>query len=252
MRAQQFEALGVRRLYVLVAGWIHEPLIPGTFEPVGTWRKSLLEEAKAKTHYFAAANLARAACYIPQGIAFFVYRYWPGLVYVVLIWIAHLLLVCVEQYKRSLTGHWIPLAPDIEVKPERPVPEWPPGIYRLRPFETEKFYQSIGIDWFRKFSTWAMSTLTYGFSGQKMTFIAQPSRKQALAFERATRVSEAVHLGSAVTVAPLVVLSWLGAPLGIAIYSTVIVIGDVLLALLQRYHRARVWPVIQRMLERLR
>jgi len=252
MRAEQYEVLGVRRLYSLVAGWVHEPTLPSTSEDVGSWAQCQLQDALQKTHYFTMANLARAALYVPQAIAFGMTEYWPGLVYVTVTWIAHLILVVVERYKKSLALHWMPLASPIDPKPERPIPEWPSGIFKLRKFETEKFYKGIGIELFRSFSTWAMSTMSYGFTGQRMTYIAQPSRKQALAFERATRVSEAVHIGSAISVAPLVVFSWLGAPLGIAIWSTVIVYGDVMLALLQRYHRVRVWPVIKRMLERLR
>ena len=252
MRAEQYEALGVRRVYAQVAGWVHEPLLPATRDVVGSWAQIQLKEAIQKTHYFTVANLARAALYIPQAIAFGMAKYWQGLLYVALTWAAHLLLVVVERYKKALALHWMSLATPVEPKPERPIPEWPSGIYRLRKFESEKFYKRIGIELFRSFSTWAISTMTYGFTGQKMTYISQPSRKQALAFERATRVSEAVHIGSAISVAPLVVFSWIGAPLGIAIWSTIIVYGDVMLALLQRYHRVRVWPVIEKMLRRLR
>lgn len=250
MRANQFEALGARRVYAFVAGLVHEPLLPATNGAVGAWSQGQLRDLIQKAQYFSAANLCRSACYIPQAIAFCLVKYWPGLTYVVAIWSCHLLLVYVEAYKRALSRYWMDKATPIEPEPERPKAEIPPGIYRLRKFETETFYRWLGLEFFRVVSTNAINLMTFGFSGKERVYIAKPSRQLAITFERETRMSEAVHLGSAVTIAPLVVFSWLGAPLGIALWSTFIIWGDVWLALLQRYHRVRVWPVIQRMLER--
>lgn len=250
MRAQRFESLGARPVYRVVASIVREPLLPGTTDVLGDWTIQQLEAVSGKAQYFAAANLARAACYIPQAIAFGLGRYWPGLGYVLLIWALHLCLVFVEAYKRSLVAFWSETAPDRETPDCPPEAERPPAPFRLYGFETERFYRMLGLEWFRRFSTWVMSTLTYGWNSERMTFIAQPSRQQVIAFERETRVSEAVHWASAISVAPLVVFSWLGSPLGIAVWSSVIVLGDVLLALLQRYHRSRVWPIIKRRLER--
>lgn len=252
MRANQFEALGARRVYAFVAGLVHEPLLPSTKDAVGAWSKGQLQATILKTQYFSAANLARSACYIPQAIAFVLAKYWPGIAYLAAIWTCHLLLVYVEFYKRALSRFWMAEATDVEPEPDRPKPEIPPGIHRLRKFETETFYRWLGLEIFRIVSTTGMNYLTFGFSGEKRVYISQPSRQLAVSFERETRTSEAVHIGSAITVAPLVVLSWLGAPLGVALWSTFILWGDTWLALLQRYHRARVWPVIQRMLERKR
>lgn len=83
-----------------------------------------------------------------------------------------------------------------------------------------------------------------------MEFIAKPNRSQIVAFEQGTRVSELVHWLSALSVLPLVVVSFQAGPLGIKVWSCVIIWGDVMLALLQRYHRARVWPLMKRVLER--
>lgn len=250
MRAQRFESLGARPFYGAVAKIVREPLLPSTTDPLGEWTASKLDATKTKARYFGAANFARAACYIPQAIAFWIGHYWPGLTYVLVIWALHLILVYVEAYKRSLAEHWLDSAPDREDDTPPPSAERPPKPFHLYPFETEAFYRRIGLEWFRLFSTWVMSTLTYGWNSERMTFITQPSRQQVIAFERETRVSEAVHWISALSVAPLVVFSWLGSPLGVALWSSVIVLGDVLLALLQRYHRSRVWPIIKRKLER--
>lgn len=252
MRAESFEALGVRSLYLLVARLVHERLLPSTSEEIGDWTQPELDEALQTTRYFSAANVARAACYVPHFIAFLVIRYWPGFIYVVLLFLLHALLVIVEHYKRALCARWKPFAPAEEVKHPEPEPEVPPGWFRLAKVETELFYRRTGLEAFRLFVTWVMSTLTYGFSGKKMRFIPEPNRTLVVAFERATRVSEAVHWWSGVSVLPLVLFSWYKAPLGVAIWSTVVVWGDVMLALLQRYHRARVWPVLKRMIERQR
>ena len=252
MRAKSFEAIGVRPLYLFVAGLVRERVLPPTQGELGDWTQPELVEASQTTNYFAAANFARAACYFPHFLAFAWIRYWPGFAYVLILFAMHGLLIVVEHYKRALCAMWMPSAPALEGKKPEPEPEAPPGWFRLRRFENESFYRHIGLEYFRLFVTWVMSTLTYGFSGKKMRFIPEPNRSLAVAFERSTRVSETVHWWSALSVSPLVVFSWYKAPLGIAVWSTVIVFGDVLLALLQRYHRARVWPVLKRMVERAR
>lgn len=252
MRAQWFEALGIRPVYLLVAKIVCERILPRTDQQLGDWTQPELEVARQTTRYFSAANLARAACYLPQLAAFVWVKYWPGFAYVLALFAMHGLLVLVEYYKSALCLYWKGLASQDEIKRPEPDPEMPPGWYRLARFENETFYRRIGLEAFRLFVTWVMSTLTYGFSGKKMRFIPLPNRSLAVAFERSTRVSETVHWWSGISMLPLVVLSWFGAPLGIAIWSTVIVFGDVLLALLQRYHRARVWPVVKRMIERSR
>lgn len=212
--------------------------------------RSSLEETYAATQYFRAANWARLGCYVPQAVSFLVARFWPGSAYVALLIGLHLTLVFAENYKRALCVHWIPLAqdgPPESCDRKAVLPSFP---YRLLRFETEAFYRRIGLNAFRVFVTWVMSTLTYGLGKQKMEFIAQPSRRQVVAFEYETRVSETVHWFSAASMAPLVVLSWLGAPTAVAVWSTVIIWGDLMLALLQRFHRARVWPYLTKIAAR--
>lgn len=252
MRLNQFESIGIRAVYAWVSGIVKEPLIPPSSGAIGSWTLANLKEAKEKTVYFAMANLSRAFCYVPQAVAFFLFKFWVGFAYVIALWICHFLLVLVEKYKRKLCDFWIPQVEHSDKKPARLLPDPPANIFRPRKFETEEFYRRIGVEHFRRFAVWVMSGMTYGFTGKRMIFIQQPTRNQAVEFEKETRISETVHLTSAASVAPLVVLSWLGAPLSIALWSTFIVVGDLLLSLLQRYHRCRVWPLIERLLERKR
>ncbi len=250
MLAQWFEALGVRGLYLIVSRLVREDPLPSTRGSVPDLSQQAVSDTRKASLYFSSANIARMLCYVPQAIAFGLSGYRPGLVTVTVIAVMHVLLVVVEAYKRALCDHWILKLPDREGHTPPPPLTRPRGPFRLRTFESERFYRLIGMEFFRKFVTWVMSVLTHGPGGKRMTFISNPGRSQAVAFEHATRVSETVHWCSAATVAPLVVFSWIGAPLGVAVWSTVIIWGDVMLALLQRFHRVRVWPLIQKMLER--
>ena len=88
MRANRYEALGIRGLYVWVARLVHEDLLPPSSGVVGDWTKEHLVTIRAGTYYFAAANIARALCYVPQAVAFFLGHFWPGELYVALVWAA--------------------------------------------------------------------------------------------------------------------------------------------------------------------
>ncbi len=250
MRAQWYERLGIRFLYRFVAGVVMERMLPSTSETNCDWGQDEIEEAERNSRYFGAANFARASCYIPQAIAFYLFRYWPGLNYVLILFILHGHLVALEGYKRRLCKYWIPKISEDNSPRAEPDPSLPKGWFEIKKFESERFYRILGLELFKRFVTMIMSKLTYGFSGKRMIYIPQPNRSNTVAFERATRVSEIVHWSSAVSVLPLVFFSWHGAPLGIAIWSTIIVWGDIMLALLQRYHRSRLWVVLKRIVSR--
>lgn len=250
MRPGHFESFGVRVLYLAVAKLVHERPIAASTSASTDADRAELRRVKEGTHYFLSANLARAACYAPHAVCFLLSRSVPGLTCVAVLFVCHGALVLVEAYKRSLCEHWLPLAAEPTepaVVAERAQPS---AWFRPRPIENVKLYKALGLELFRIFVTWVMSTLRHGFSGQKMEFIANPSRASAVEFEAGTRVSECVHWVSAASVAPLVVVSWWQGPVQLALWSTVILWGDFYLALLQRYHRVRVWPVVSRVLER--
>lgn len=250
MRVKLFEALGARALYAAVAWIVREPVLPHSrAEAPPAIDQPTMLEIKRESRYFAAANIARAACYLPHFVAFLAGHYRAGLVYVVGLFVLHGVMYTVEVYKTALCDFWYPRLP-AKLEPKKVEPTPPTGWFHLLSFETERFYRLIGMEAFRRFVTWMMSTLTFGFSGKKVDFIPAPKRSHTVVFEQETRVSETVHLISALTIAPLVWFSWAGAPWGVGLWSTVVVFGDLGLGLLQRYHRVRVWPVLQRMLER--
>lgn len=250
MRVKLYEALGARALYSAVAWIVREPAMPSS--RMGTppaIDRPTMAEIRRESRYFAAANLARAACYGPHFIAFLLWPYRPGLAYVIGLFVLHGIMFTVETYKTALCDYWYSQLPE-RLEPKIVEATRPTGWFNLLSFETERFYRLIGMEAFRRFVTWVMSTLTFGFSGRKVSFIPAPKRSHTVVFEQETRVSETVHLISALTIAPLVWFSWIGAPLGVSLWTSVVVFGDVGLGLLQRYHRVRVWPVLQRILER--
>ncbi|MBS1715585.1 MAG: hypothetical protein JST30_14750 [Armatimonadetes bacterium] len=250
MRVKFYEALGVRALYAAVAWIVREPTLPpSSGAPPTSVDKPKMAEIRRESRYFAAANLARAACYVPHFVAFLVWPYKAGLVYVIGLFVLHGIMFAVENYKTALCDTWAPHLPD-KLEPKKIAPTWPTGWFALMSFETERFYRLIGMEAFRRFVTYMMNMLTFGFSGKKVDFIPAPKRSHTVVFELETRVSETVHFFSALTIGPLVWFSWAAAPLGVSLWSTVVVFGDLGLALLQRYHRVRVWPVLRRMLER--
>ncbi|MBS1724107.1 MAG: hypothetical protein JSS66_14270 [Armatimonadetes bacterium] len=250
MRADQFEALGLRALYVPMARIVRETVLPASAATEVPLSQKELAEVAEGSHYFAKANVARAACYLPHLIAFAWIRSLPGLCVAVGLIFFHALIVLIDLYKQALCRDLSPRARPAPLEEAVPKLRSPKGFFTVLPFETEAFYRWIGLEYFRRFVKWVMSTISYGFSGKQFEYIAKPNRTATIAFEQSTRVSEAVHWLSAVSVLPLVVLSWIHAPLGIALWSTFIIWGDLMLALLQRYHRTRAWPLLKRLLKR--
>ncbi|QYK56571.1 MAG: hypothetical protein KF733_03605 [Fimbriimonadaceae bacterium] len=253
MVVQLYEALGLRGYYRLIsriAG--EEPLPPSNQIQAGVSRERLTEIIEA-SRYFQSANVARAFCYLPHIVIFWLNTMVFALAYTWLLVGLHLMTVFNEAYKRRLASMHLALAED---EPETKKPEV--GHYRgladlyFRPksFETERFYQMLGMEHYRSFVQWVMRTLTHGFSGKRMVYIPQPTRAHAVEFERGTRVSEGVHLVGVGLTAPLLWFCYAGAPLGLSLWSSFITLGDMGLAVLQRYHRTRVWPVVARVRKR--
>lgn len=252
MRPLVYELIGVRRLYEWTASFAHEKHLPKLGKSVEGWTVAKVTEVRGHARYFSMANICRAAVYIPHALSFWTLRYWPGLAYVAVLWVLHLVLILVEGYKSSLCGAWLATGslPDIKEAPLKPMLTAPGWFFRPKRYETSANYSRLGIEKFRQFTVWVMSILAHGFSGKRVEFVSQLSRDGLVKFEQETRVSETVHIISALSVVPLWALTLAGAHRGMVYWSTVIVAGDLALAMLQRYHRARMWPTLSRMLER--
>jgi hypothetical protein len=115
-------------------------------------------------------------------------------------------------------------------------------FFRPRPFESEAFYRALGVEHFRRFVVWLMRTL----ARDEVAFVPPGGTSAAVGYERQTRMSETLHWVLAAITVPLLPATWTaggGAPF---VWTVVIVWGDVMLALLQRYQRLRLWPIVVR------
>ena len=208
MRVKLYEALGARALYSAVAWIVREPTLPPSNGVAPTTiDKPAMAELRRESRYFAAANVARGACYLPHFIAFLVWPYKAGLFYVIGLFVLHGIMFTVENYKTTLCDHWSPHLPE-KLEPKKVEPSRPTGWFALMSFESERFYRLIGMEAFRRFVTWVMSTLTFGFSGKKVDFIPAPKRSHTVVFELETRVSETVHFFSALSILSLIHILW--------------------------------------------
>ncbi len=256
MRSTTYEALGVRRIYRVIAGIVGEELLPPVGTPLEGVSRSQLEERRTATRYFENANYARAACYIPHMASFIAHAHVTGAAYTSGLLILHGLVSMLERYKRQLIDAHLAEAPESVPTPH--VGDEPDahhsGLadlwYRPKRFETERFYRLIGMEAFRAFVGWVMRTLTYGFSGKRVVTMPVPTRAQAVEFERETRLSEGVHLVGVALTLPTVVFAWQQPWIAVSIWATVVLFGEIGLTVLQRFHRARLWPVVSRVLAR--
>lgn len=253
MRAKTYESIGLRSAYLLAARVAGERPLPPLGFAASEFSQKEIEETLQASRYFEAANIARAACYSPHLWFFWTGGHAMALGYTGLLLVLHALCVLVERYKRRLCLDHLSrpeslTAGGLAKPPTQHHEGWADIYFRPKRFETDRLYQVIGMGAFRKFVQWVMKTLTYGFGKGEYEYIPNPTRASAIEFERETRVSEGIHVVGIAMTLPLAIFAWKTGPIGLAVWSSLITLGDTGLALLQRAHRTRIWPVVSRVL----
>lgn len=245
-------ALGAERLN----GWFRvmfggEALPMAGADPAShDWSEDQLLELRRSARYYFWGNFLRFLWYIPLlPVLMNMGSSVAGVVLGLIFWYAAVVLH--EIYRYSLSWAVAPSTTNTELGlPEYPGP--PRGYFLPNPFETPKFYERMGFALVRRIVA-QYTRITRRGRGEKgeckQSFIGNGSPGELAAFEVTTRTSEAVHLIAGSLNIPIILVLL---PTGSfwALYSMPILALDIVMALLQRYHRVRVIPILARMQRR--
>ena len=250
----------IRKVFFLAPSGLVESALPlsgDAFHAKG-YSEQLLQEKIEASRYFASANVSRTILHLPIVVMFYLAPDWwwklAGAMFTVFcLW--HLLLVFLEIYKSGIM-HRIPADPDAKGVPgETYVPTpWGDNYFTPRKWESERFYERLGIIPFQKFTLWyiyvARLTRQERKQGKQIEFVKHKSFSELARFENGTRIGEMVHsYFVGFDLIPVLYALLLHHPGWIA-YTLFILWGDSWLVLLQRYHRVRIWKTFVRIRDR--
>lgn len=256
-----YELTGIRWIDRQLAGVFHEAPIE-RYSDGETLPRSYVLKRLLRGQYSEVVNAMCALIYFGLVLICW-FGNFPGLAFfAMLITAHHLLIVPIERYKRSLLEDWMEHPESLT---DGPADLDPPYLrtrkelvhWYFRPFgfESEKFYDRIGVHSYRVYVYWLTGLIESGASeeakAQAPNQIKNPSIEQLDEFEKGTRTSETVHLIGILEHLPfawafLAKPYWLGlaAMLGIA-YLNVYAI------FLQRQHRVRLFKLLLRRADKL-
>jgi len=204
---------------------------------------SVLRRKIGFSRYTEGTNWVRFIILLPVIWGASVHHFPWLVVYVSLLAASHLSAIICERYKRAVGRELLPYAEE----GDPPIPVLGPlkesWYYPPKRWESERLYVCLGVtltqSWIQSFANRYQLERDRRESGERARTIEQPSRKELDQFERSTRVSENFHLigialDSVIHVGLLV--TW----------TVLIVIFDLECLMLQRYHRVRVWRLVQK------
>jgi hypothetical protein len=235
------ERIGIRGFYQLLAPT--ERRLPTVNEILrgATVREDIFDKNRNELRYFILANLVRIGLYLPVG-----YGLWQlGAQTAFGLWIVvnmiHLLSLLSEVYKRYLL-RMVERRRQIFRQAERPSPPPEPvtrGYFSPKLPETIDNYRRIGMERWRKIVVRFVERLSTGPVNDLST------RRGLLEFQHVTIVSEKVHLVAGTISVLLVVPFFRYQDWPFAAYGAFLVLLDLYLVLLQRYHRVRIWNALR-------
>lgn len=233
----------IRPLYLLLSKWWGDEPLPE--EPSPRWPKARLLSTLTWSRYFLVGNVIRAGTLSPV-LGYAVSNRLALPLFLLLYPLSvHGALIAIELYKQALIGRLAGSSEDQEYVPEPKYPDLPVvdrGKLRLMPFESVRFYRTMGLEVFRALVTWYVDRAMGGTS--HVRYMDRSGRRAAVDFAMETSVAESVHAkGAAINTLVLGVI-WEGAPLWIRVWLGVWVFAEWLLVLLQRYMRVRVFEAL--------
>jgi hypothetical protein len=241
--ARFLEMIGCRAFYSFLAPvWHRLPSVAGlqegTLIPIEGYRKG-----RRDARYYAGANGLRMLTYVPICFGYQKYASVFGWVALAMLSAFHVASILTELYKYSLLHiakqwnlvreglHW-PLGPD----PESPRTR---GYFAPLRFETKQGYVNIGMEWFRIRVVLFVDGLSGGPAQER------GSRKGLFNFTSDTIAAEKIHLiaaflclGLMIPFIPVHATEYLW-------YIGCLLMLDLYLVMLQRYHRTRVWDALR-------
>lgn len=253
-----FELLGVRLFYRMMSRLAGERMMPpaGSGE-LETWPAKSLSDAREGARYFLIANLCRLLVYVLPGLAAVKERAWIPLGTMAILVGFHCACILLEIYKVQLSYLHQARVAGNPIEAQEPEP---PKDIRLtrklywyfapKKWETEQLYRWIGVELFK----FLVTTYIYNTrltreerqQGKKPSYVKGTTMQNAVQFVQDTRVAETIHLFALLINVPLFLEGLiLGLPSIVWCVLPVLIL-DTYLVLLQRSHRLRMWPLLER------
>jgi len=242
--ARGFELIGVRAFYTFLAPpWHRVPSVKelrnGQHLSAETYRKGIRD-----ARYYTGANFLRLLTYIP--IFYGLQKVGDRLAMSMLIALSafHIVSIFAESYKAIVlvcAKSMGRVVDDPALLPVPPEPPHPPlkGYFAPYRFESKKGYQAIAMEWFRVRVAKFVDSLSGGPSTDR------GSRKGLHNFVQDTIAAEKIHWIAAILSLIMALPFYIHRDVGLAVYASSLVVLDLYLVMLQRYHRTRVWDALR-------
>lgn len=257
-----YERLGLVPVFRLIAGLFGERLPPASSEErhEGDARPEEWLRAYVRTRYHELLNLLAVAVYAPLLVWLALHARWGQAAYCCCLMLTHKAALMLERYKRAryddlLTACGVEartLPFEVLWKPQDAV--LPPVLraslarryFTPRRFETDRFYRGLGLEAFRRFvlALFRASATDVPTAVGSERFVS--SRGDVVAFERQTRIAEATHLTGMVQHLPFALGMVYARDLAGGVYVAGMLAVNLACVLLQRWHRVRLWPLLER------
>lgn len=246
------ELIGVRHLSLFSARLFNQPHPPKVRQAktFAKWSRGDLIAFRQDARFTLIANFIRAALTFPLVLA--TGQYGSSWVYTVTlgVFVLHILIVLAEGYRLSLAReierHATDLAATSSGRQSQAITFKTRGYFRPRQFE-KFYYRILGLEAFRRIVVHFIETTKLSrqdkAKGEEVHFVDHAGRPELYHFEASTRMAEAIHLICALWDFPALALlvaarsPWL-------VFAAFLFVLDLYLVLLQRYHRVRVWAII--------
>lgn len=244
-RAHLLEALGIRLFYHFMHGITGDRMLSWNGTP--THSKVELSELLRDTRYYKWANGIRGALYVPPLLVLKPNQapvaFWLLLFLVVF----HTLCFLLEYYRESLVNahraaeHYTPsIAPPEKAFASNALDHW---YFSSKGWESPKLYITLGFERLRRFvvfyTEWTKQTWEERKTAEKPQYDKKPLDLNE--FERDTRTGEILHAAAGTLNLPALIAFYELRWAFWFLYILGIFILDARLALLQRYHRVRVY-----------
>lgn len=239
-------------------------LPPTTSNDLSRWDHERIEEVRDGARYFRTANFWRLLVYVFPFFAVLAELRETSLAWIplgtILYFVGfHVLCITLETYKMLLSNHHEPnlpqeadrvleepdIAPDIRLSPKM---HW---YFSPKFYETEPFYRAIGMPWFKNLVTNYIEATKFDREqkklGKKNVFVKGRSVDDAKTFIRDTRVAETIHIAAFFINLPLILEGMILRRYTVVWFVLPVLALDAYLILLQRYHRLRIWPLLEKL-----
>ncbi len=256
-----YERLGLRPVFQFVAGLFGESLPPPSAAAVAEPQPGEWLRIYVLSRYHEILNLIALTVYTPFLVLLCLRRMYGFAIYCLILMLTHKAALLLERYKRARCDALLSDAGIVERYLDAPV-IWRPKLSALPPvlrlglchwyftprrWETERLYTALGMGAFRAFvlrivrATGTAPETDMGYE----RFVS--GRSELLAFETQTRVAEATHLAGIIQHLPFAIGMAAARDVAGEVYVAFMLAVNLACVLLQRWHRVRVWPVVQRL-----